>query len=415
MTSPAADPIPAAQKPLRVAIVGAGPVGLAAALHLRASGLPLALEVFDAAPAPAAEPGAQPPASAKGDPRVLALSEASRQWLAQVGGWPVSGVTAISSIHVSQQAPGLASLPTALLDRADVGLPALGYTVRYGNLLRALQAAARAAAVRVRYGAAVRTAPRADGRIDLTGDAGVLATVDLVLLAEGGAFHNQDVRPWHRDYGQTALVGRLRCERPHHGRAFERFTAHGPIALLPHDGAAGIGGLEHALVWCVAPGSVQELLALNPQEQLRRFQQELPVAAGRGVELAITGHFPLGLNARTRVVQARQVQLGNAAQTLHPVAGQGLNLGLRDAAALVETLRTIAAAPDRLDAALRAYGRARLPDRLALLGMTDLLARGFTWGWPGAAGLRAAALAAVQALPPLRRGLQRRMIYGWRG
>ena len=385
--------------PLRVAIVGAGPVGLATALQLRRFGLPLQVEVFDAQPDPAA--GLR-------DPRVLALSDGSRQLLAGIQAWPQAAATAITRIHVSQLAAGLAALPRTQLQAADSGLPALGYTVRYGDLLAALQQAAATASIPIHYGCPVR-AENAGGGV-LLHPAGAatlgLERFDLALLAEGGAFHNQAARRLHRDYRQTALVGSARCEQPHRGLAIERFTTQGPVALLPC-------GPDYALVWCVAPERVDAILGMSPQAQRAALQALLPAACGKLVELRISGHFPLGLNAELSARDGRLLQLGNAAQTLHPVAGQGLNLGLRDSAALVDLL--LRAGSSDLDALLRRYDRSRLPDRVALLGLTDLLAQAFTWDFPAAAGLRGIGLGLLEALPPLKRALQQRMVFGWRG
>ncbi len=402
--APPAQPRPRAP---RVAIVGAGPVGLSLALRMRQLGSRAELQVFDA------QPDAQ---AALADPRVLALSEGSRQLLQALGAWPGDAATAIRHIHVSQHAPGLSSLPRVMLRADEAALPALGYTVRYGELLGALQSAARQAGIAVRYASpvtaregpeSVRLCPPAgavdDGAVPEAG--GSARDFDLAVLAEGGAFHNQQQRELHHDYGQTALIGQLSCDRAHEGLAVERFTPDGPVALLPR-------GADYALVWCVPPQRAQELLAQGTADALRALQTLLPAVCGRALELRLLGSYPLGLNARVRTRRGRTVQLGNAAQTLHPVAGQGLNLGLRDSAVLARLLAETDAAG--LEAALRRYDLARLPDRAVLLGLTDLLARGFTWDLPGAAALRAGALAALSAAWPLRRALQRHMLFGWR-
>ena len=136
----------------------------------------------------------------------------------------------------------------------------------------------------------------------------------------------------------------------------------------------------------------------------------LPEAAGRVTALGPLKHFALGLNAERTLVDGAVVRIGNAAQTLHPVAGQGLNLGLRDAFALVQALRH---APD-VDAALRRIEWQRAPDRWSMIAATDFLARSFTWQWPGLGALRGLGLAALQALPPARHALARQMMYGRR-
>jgi 2-octaprenyl-6-methoxyphenol hydroxylase len=136
-------------------------------------------------------------------------------------------------------------------------------------------------------------------------------------------------------------------------------------------------------------------------------------AAGRIMAISGLQSFPLGLNAHRTLVNGREVRIGNAAQTLHPVAGQGLNLGLRDAQALVQALATVCRA-DELDAALRRVDWQRAPDRWALIAATDFLARGFTWQAPGLSTLRGLGLAALQAAPQLRSLLARRMMFGLR-
>jgi 2-octaprenyl-6-methoxyphenol hydroxylase len=121
-------------------------------------------------------------------------------------------------------------------------------------------------------------------------------------------------------------------------------------------------------------------------------------------------NFALGLNAERTLVQGRTVRIGNAAQTLHPVAGQGLNLGLRDAYALADALRADA----DIDAALRRVQWQRQPDRWAMIVATDFLARSFTWGWPGFGALRGAGLALLNRLPPVKSALARQMMFGRR-
>jgi 2-octaprenyl-6-methoxyphenol hydroxylase len=207
--------------------------------------------------------------------------------------------------------------------------------------------------------------------------------------------------------------------------AFERFTRAGPVALLPlkpvldaaHEPARNGGATrtsteklsQAALVWCVASDD-DPVAELTESQRLAVLASLLPERAGRLVALSTLKSFALGLNAETRLVAGRQVRIGNAAQTLHPVAGQGLNLGLRDAFELVDALRN---ASD-LDRALRRLDWSRAADRWTMIVTTDLLARGFTWGWPGLPAARGLGLAAMQALPGLKSGLARRMMFGVR-
>jgi len=135
---------------------------------------------------------------------------------------------------------------------------------------------------------------------------------------------------------------------------------------------------------------------------------------GRLAAITPLKRFALGLNAERTLVEGRTVRIGNAAQTLHPVAGQGLNLGLRDAHALIAALRSAQAAGGGIDAALKQVEWQRAPDRWALIAATDFLARSFTWQLPGLASARGLGLAALQALSPAKRLLARQMMFGWR-
>ena len=171
-------------------------------------------------------------------------------------------------------------------------------------------------------------------------------------------------------------------------------------------------------MWCVT-GSDDPVAELNDAQRCCVLNTIFPAEAGRITDISPLKRFPLGLNAERTLTGARHdgqrisgriVRIGNAAQTLHPVAGQGLNLGLRDAHVLV---RELARAGD-VDQALRCLERRRAPDRWATIAATDFLARGFTWQWPGASSVRGLALAALQAGSPLKSALTRQMMYGRR-
>jgi 2-octaprenyl-6-methoxyphenol hydroxylase len=197
------------------------------------------------------------------------------------------------------------------------------------------------------------------------------------------------------------------------GVAFERFTRHGPAALLP------LGRGRAALVWCVDV-SDDPVADLNDEQRRQVLNTIFPIEAGRITAVSPLKAFGLGLNAERTLVEgawpptarvpSRVVRIGNAAQTLHPVAGQGLNLGLRDAFVVAREL----ARTDDLDAALRCIDRERAADRWATIGATDFLARSFTWQLPCAATARGLGLAALQALRPLKSVLTRQMMYGRR-
>jgi 2-octaprenyl-6-methoxyphenol hydroxylase len=245
-------------------------------------------------------------------------------------------------------------------------------------------------------------------------DAGIVERHDLAVVAEGGVFAQQARKALHHDYRQTAWVGRVTLEGGQAGLAIERFTPDGPAALLPLVSAepgTGAGTRQAALVWCV-PTDDDPVRELDDAQRLAVLGNVFPAEAGRPVGLSPLKAFPLGLNAERSLVQGRTVRIGNAAQTLHPVAGQGLNLGLRDAQELVQQLRQSAGAD--LDGALRRVEWQRAPDRWALMATTDFLARSFAWQLPGLSTLRGAGLALLERQPRVKAALARQMMFGRR-
>lgn len=374
---------------LDVAIIGGGPVGAAVAALAARSGLDI--EVFEARRAPS------------GDGRTLALSHASRERLEEAGAWPAQGVTPIVSIHISQKGgPG-----RTLLEAAEQSLPALGYTLPFAALEAALAEALATAGRPPNYG-------RACERISLDSDAATVhfacggeARARLLVLADGGANATKipGIAFTEKDYGQQAVVAAVRTDRPHGFRAYERFTPDGPVALLPVED-------RYALVWTAAPDAAQRLLALEDGAFLAALQSHFGDRAGRFLAVGARAAFPLKLRAVNVPVALRTAIIGNAAQALHPIAGQGLNLGLRDAATLAGLL--LSTPREMLGSAsmLSGYRDARRRDASRGLRVTDFLVGAFadarrlpTWG-------RGLALAALDLLPPARRLLAERMIHG---
>jgi 2-octaprenyl-6-methoxyphenol hydroxylase len=396
---------------LRIAVIGAGPVGLALGLHA-ARTLPQAqIALFDARPVDR---------DVSADARTLALALGSVQLLQRLQCWPAAQATPIATVHVSQAPPSVDGGEVGLR-ACDLKVPMLGAVIAYGPLVSALQAAWCAeestsqGRLQSRFGRAVGSlkplpgsgsqGPSVQG---VEVDAGIAETFDLAVVAEGGVFADQARKALSHDYRQTAWVGTATLEGGQAGTAFERFTRQGPVALLPL-GAEGPGRLRAALVWCTCTDDDP----VEPLDELQRIavlNTLLPAAAGRVVALSPLKRFALGLNAERSLVAGRQVRIGNAAQTLHPVAGQGLNLGLRDAFSLVQALRF---EPD-VDRALRQVEWQRAPDRWSTIATTDFLARSFTWRWPGVAAARGLGLGLLQAIPPLQRVLARQMMFGRR-
>ena len=390
---------------LSLAVVGAGPVGLALALHA-AQALPAAkVTLFDTRPLDK---------DVSGDPRTLALSLGSVQLLQRLGAWNADAAQAIAEVHVSQQPPSLGGVLAGLLGEPEVriraideAVPLLGAVLSYGAIVAPLQRAWEAAValepqrLNSRFGVPVAALKPLDGGVEV--DAGIAERFDLAVVAEGGVFSGQVRKSVAHDYRQTAWVGTVTLNGARPGVAYERFTRHGPAALLPlKDGRA-------ALVWCVNSDD-DPVESLDDAQRLTVLNTLFHREVGQITTLSPLKRFALGLNAERTLTDGRMVRIGNAAQTLHPVAGQGLNLGLRDAFELVTAL----AKSDDVSAVLRRLEWQRGPDRWAMIVATDFLARSFTWKLPGAGTARGLGLAALQALGPVKSLIAKQMMYGSR-
>ena len=379
-------------QPLSVAICGAGPVGMAlAALLVKRGMAPARIGLIDARPLDAA----------MRDARSIALSYGSRLLLDEAGAWPLPA-TAIHQIHVSRRG----YFGRSMMDRSEHDVPALGYVTRYGDLVSALAGAcARAGIDAMRPARVSSKVEHADG-VSLKLEIGRELEAALVVQAEGGVFAEQEGKARTRDYGQSAVIARVSTSAAIAHRAYERFTDEGPLALLPQDGP---DGHHYALVWCVAPERAQHLLALGDAAFLAQLGQAFGTRLGRFTAASERVAYPLGLNAGA-TGSARTVAIGNAAQTLHPVAGQGLNLGLRDAAMLARLLTR-----DTSPAALAAFAVERRVDRGLVVGLTDTMARVFVNDGPGPLqALLGLSLGVLDTVNPAKHLLAELMMFGRR-
>jgi 2-octaprenyl-6-methoxyphenol hydroxylase len=410
-----------------VTIVGAGPVGLALAgwLARRSVTRELKIALIDA----------REPEDSIADPRAIAVSHGSRMILEPLR-WPADA-TAIQRIHVSQRG----HFGRTLIDHSEHGLPALGSVLRYGSIVHGLAEAVHATSVHwFRSTSAAAPVQEDDGVTLPIETAGVTRRLRTRILvnAEGGLFGDQkpgkaadnvatqgagvdrnavtnaaktagktSVGIDTRDYGQTALVGTVSVSAPHPHVAWERFTSQGPIALLP---MGGVRGADYALVWCCAPDEAARRTQLSDDEFLRELGSAFGDRMGRFTQIRGRASFPLGLNAVDTLVNGHIVAIGNAAQTLHPVAGQGLNLGLRDAHALADALSAEGPTP----VALATFAQRRALDRRMTIGATDTLARLFTVDSTPLAIMRGLALTALEFVPPVKTALARQMMFGQR-
>jgi 2-octaprenyl-6-methoxyphenol hydroxylase len=393
---------------MRIGIIGAGPVGLTLALSAIRHLPNATVALFDSRPADR---------DVSADPRTVALSLGSVQLLHRLGAGLSRAAQPILEVRVAQAPPKLANLgwlaPEVRIRAVDEAVPLLGAVFSYGDVVASLQrvwsAAASGNAERMvsRFGRPVVALKPVPGGVEV--DAGIVERFDLAVTAEGGVFAEQARKAIVHDYRQTAWVGTVTvAPSAPTGVAVECFTRHGPAALLP------LPDRRAALVWCVERDD-DPVVELDDDQRLAVLNRLFPADLVPLQSISPLKAFPLGLNAERTLTAGRTVRIGNAAQTLHPVAGQGLNLGLRDAMALVQGLRRLDPRdPDAMGPMLRRLEWQRAPDRWSTIAATDFLARSFTWDLPGIATARALGLAAVQAIGPLRSALARQMMFGSR-
>jgi len=351
--------------PLDILVSGGGPVGCTLALALRAS--PHRVTLVERAP--------EEERARAVSRRPIALSYASRLILERIGAWALLAPTPIETIHVSQ-AGGFGRVR---MDAAEAGVPALGYVVEYGTLAEALRNLLETSAIEV-----LRSAEHPAAR--------------CIAHAEG---HAEEVS--EKRYDQDAVVGLLETSPAAGTVAFERFTPEGPLALLPLAG-------RYAFVWAARPARARALAQAPEGEFLSELAGTIGARAGRPMAVQGRAVHPLALRVRPSRIGPREVFVGNAAQTLHPVAGQGLNLGLRDAWQLAAIWRE--AEDPGAPATLERFAARRRLDAGATIRLTDLLASAFLGANPFVGAARGLALSALDVLPPARRFFARRMIYG---
>jgi len=376
-------------------IVGGGPIGCAAAIALSEAGLDVA--VLEANP----DTGRAP------DSRTLALSWNSRLIMQRLGAWPDHlAATAINTIHVSHRG----HFGRAVLHANDLQLPALGYVLRFSDTCDALREATQGRPIQFQNGFKVM-AVHADSPVSevsgMTAQGGKSVRARLIVIADGGAAlaRQSALRVRQHDYGQVAVVGLVRPDRSHRNCAYERFTSTGPIALLPC-------AQEFAFVWTCKPQYGKELLSLSDTDFLTRFRNAFGDRAGRFIESRSRSSFPLTLRVVQQRSQAGVVLLGNASQTLHPIAGQGFNLGLRDAWELAGLVGQAPADTLGTVAMTSAFRRQRRADRMGGITFTHSLASLFSNDFPPLAIGRGLGITLLDTCPPLKRGLMRRMIFG---
>jgi len=383
-----------------VTIVGGGPVGATLALGLVDNGLQVT--VLEARDNP------DPP----GDPRAIALSDGSRLILQRLGVWAgiAQHATPIRTIHISQKN----RIGRSVLRAEESGHDALGYVVGYAELAAAIDQVLQASGIEVLRGAqATAVTPGSDAsRVQYRYSGATHSRhAALTVIADGGRSLETVAglsRQVH-EYGQSAVVAKIESELPHHGVAYERFTADGPVALLPW------GERTYALVWTAAPARAEALCSLDQTTFLEQCHSHFGDRAGRFIAVSGRAAFPLKLAWVRPATAPHLAVIGNAAQTLHPVAGQGFNLGLRDAWDLASLIRATPVADLGSDAMLEKYRAARRLDTGGGMLFTDFLVRAFSNDWPGFGTLRGMGLTALELCAPARNFVVRKLSLGARG
>jgi len=403
----------AARPRVPVLIAGGGPAGLALALmlaHRRVHST-----VLDARPLEAA----------RADPRLLALSRGTLQMLQPLAKLRPESMAAIRNVVVSSAGEfGRVRIGAEDVAQGAVDQP-LGATVRYGDLLLPLAEACEASAfVTVRRPCrvlAVRQQPQqvladvvpaSTAAADADGNATLAAS--LLVHAEGGA--DPRAAGGRGDLAQVAVLADVTVSGVAPGCAHERFTRDGPLALLPAPGAPPpvSGSCNLSLVWCMPPSQARRRLALADAEFLAELQQAFGVHNGRLLRIGPRGSHALQSHARSALHQHRVVWVGNAAQSLHPVAGQGLNLGLRDCTELAALIGQAFADGHDPATALPAYARRRRADRTTLITLTRNAPALFASRAAPIALGRSLALSALSMIPELRREFARLLMFGVR-
>jgi len=383
-------------------LVGGGLVGATLACALQQSGLKIAL--LEAHPFGSAN---QP----SYDDRSTALAFGSRRIYQQLGLWDAlqTHITPIHKIHISDRG----HFGAARLDCAEEGVDALGYVIENRLLGQVLMQ-------RLQQGGGVELLAPVQVTAVENRDDSVLVTLQregqeqqlnakLVVVADGSDSplrQQLKIPAEQKRYGQTAIICNVSSDKPHHNVAYERFTDSGPLALLPMSEG------RSSVVFSCLDEQVEGLLALSDEEFLSRLQGRFGQRLGRFLRVGRRSSYPLQLLDTQSQSQGRVLLMGNAARTVHPVAGQGLNLALRDMAVLAE--RLLAAAREGGDpgeeALLAGFVESRRRDQRQVVRMTDALATIFSTRFAPVAVVRDAGLLAVDLLPPLRHRLAKQMM-----
>lgn len=389
---------------MSIIIVGGGMTGATLALAISAlTKGRLSVHLIEAsAPAGNTHPGF--------DARSIALAQGTCQQLARIGLWSALAdiATPISDIHVSDR--GHAAFVN--LNAAHYGVEALGQVVELHDVgQRLFTQLAQAPGVTLHCPAKVVDVSRSQDEATVTLDNGQQLTARLLVAADGT--HSQLAKAcnitWQQeDYAQVAVIANIATSEAHRGRAFERFTAHGPLALLPMSKG------RSSLVWCHPREAKAQVDGWSEEQFLAELQKAFGWRLGKMQQAGTRFSYPLQLKTANNHISHRLALVGNAAQTLHPIAGQGFNLGLRDVMTLAETLSAAHHSGQDVGSyrVLSGYQQRRQPDQQATVGVTDGLIHLFANRYVPLMLGRNLGLLAMEGITPLRDAFTRRTL-GW--
>ncbi|MDB5370941.1 MAG: ubiquinone biosynthesis protein UbiH [Roseomonas sp.] len=391
---------------IEVCIVGAGPVGATLAATLATAGVRVA--VVDAAPLPPME-------LPEFDGRAYAIAATSRHLLDAAGVWALlpQAPGPIRHIRVVDGAPGEPASRLGLdFDAADTGGDPFGWMVEARSLRVALNARMAGLEHLTLYAPAQADVARDETGATIRLSTGQSLRARLVVGAEGrnSLLRRQaGIGATRFDYHQLGIVGAIAHERPHEQAALEQFLPNGPFAQLPLAPSAGHPNAS-AIVWSEKRALAERFLALPDEAYGREIERRMGSHLGRVTPIGRRWSYPLAAMHAARYADTRLALVGDAAHGIHPIAGQGLNLGFRDVAVLAElVVEAIAAGQDAGGAGLLArYQAARRPDALLMLGATHALERLFGNSLPPLRIARRLGLAAVQRMPALKQFFAKR-------
>lgn len=400
-----------------IVIVGGGMVGLSLALLLAGMKCSWRITVLEAfvSTAPEITPRYRP----SFDARSSALSQHSHQIFERLGVWQelATHVAAIEAVDVSDRGRIGGTVMTA----KEQGLPALGYVVENAWLGAVLNAAVTASdSIELLAPAmADNLQMRRDGVEVTLESGGPSLRADLLVVADGAQSSTRDklgIEALRRDYGQHALVANVALDRPHNGVAWERFTTSGPVALLPlpdfehraaHESRVANGRHRAVLIWTLPPDRARELSVADEAGFIDALHHQLGYRAGQVEQVGERVTYPLQLVTAREQCRRNLVVVGNAAHSLHPVAGQGFNLALRDLDRLARVLGDSPQHPGELSVLQEYVARSRSDQEQTII-LSDHLPRLFARNSAPLALARNLGLLSLDGVPPLRRAFARR-------